>query len=97
LNYARVELPSTTLLVDLEDLVICPYCGPKNLKPAPAYTLFKDLNNGDFVLVRLHEPLLVFVWLGRTQSDVVKMVRVQWWVPMKKESNLDERHLYEDC
>jgi hypothetical protein len=36
--------------------------------------------------------------LGRTQGDVVKdeendffkMVRVQWWVPMKKGTNLDE-------
>jgi hypothetical protein len=48
--------------------------------------------------VRLHDPLLVLVWLGRTQSDVVKddqneffkMVRVQWWVLVKKRSNLDE-------
>jgi len=105
LNYARIELPSTTPIVDLEDLVICLYCGPKNLKPTPAYALFRDLNNGDFVLMRLHDPLLVFVWLGRTHSDVIKddqneffkMVKVQWWVSMKKESNSDERHLYEDC
>jgi hypothetical protein len=25
------------------------------------------------------------------------MVKVQWWVPMKKGSNLDEWHLYKDC
>jgi hypothetical protein len=25
------------------------------------------------------------------------MLRVQCWVPMKKWSNLDECHLYEDC
>jgi hypothetical protein len=25
------------------------------------------------------------------------MVRVEWWVLLKKGSNLDERHLYEDC
>jgi hypothetical protein len=30
-------------------------------------------------------------------NEYFKMVRVQWWVPMKKRSNLDERHLYEDC
>jgi hypothetical protein len=49
------------------------------------------------VIVRLHDPFLVHVWLGRIQSDVIeddqneffKMVRVQWWVPMKKRSNLD--------
>jgi hypothetical protein len=59
--------------------------------------LFKDFND-DFVLIRLHDPSLVFVWMGRTQGDVVKdeesalfkMVRVQWWVPAKKGINLDE-------
>jgi hypothetical protein len=58
------------------------------LKPIPAYTLFKYLNNGDFINVRLHGPFLVPIQMGRTQSDVVKddqneifkMVRVQWWV-----------------
>jgi hypothetical protein len=42
--------------------------------------------------------------MGRTQGDVVKdeenenfkMVRVQWWVRVKKGKNLDEQHLYED-
>jgi hypothetical protein len=75
------------------------------LKPAPTYTPFRNLNNGDFVFVSLHDPFLVPVLLGRTQSDVVKddqneffkMVRVQWWVPVKKGSNLDEQCLYEDC
>jgi hypothetical protein len=70
LNYASVELPSTTTIVDSEDPVICHYCGPKNLKSAPTYTMFKDLNNGDFVLVKPHDPLLIFVWLGRTHSDL---------------------------
>jgi hypothetical protein len=42
------------------------------LKSAPAYTLFKHFNNGDFIFMRLHDPLLVLVWLGKTQSDVVK-------------------------
>jgi hypothetical protein len=43
--------------------------------------------------------------MGRAKGDVVKddenenskMVRVQWCIPMKKGSNLDEQHLYEDC
>jgi hypothetical protein len=55
--------------------------------------------------VKLHDPFLVLIWVGRTQSDVVKvdqnenfkMVRVQWWVPVKKMSNLDEQHFHEDC
>jgi hypothetical protein len=62
------------------------------LKLAPTYTPFRDLNSGDFVPVKLHDPFLVPIWLGRTHSDVIKddqneffkMVRVQWWVPLKK-------------
>ncbi len=104
LDYARTKLPSTKLVVDSEDPIIHPYCGPKSLKLVFTYISFKDLNNGDFVLVRPHDPLLVTVWMGRTQSDVVKvdqneffkMVRVQWWNLMKKGSNLDEQCLYED-
>jgi hypothetical protein len=42
--------------------------------------------------------------VGRAQGDVVKdeentffkMVKVQWWVLVKKGKNLDEQHLYED-
>jgi hypothetical protein len=30
-------------------------------------------------------------------SEYFKMVRVQRWVLMKKGSNLDEWHLYENC
>jgi hypothetical protein len=70
LNSAKVELPSTTLIVDLEDPLIFPYYGPKNLKLAPTYTPFRFLNNGDFVLVTFHNPFLVPIWLGKTQSDV---------------------------
>jgi len=58
------------------------------------YTLFRNLNGEDFVLVRPHDPSLVLVWMGRTQCDVVK---VHWWVLMKNGANMDERHLYEDC
>ncbi len=73
-----------------------PYCGPKNLKPALAYTPFKDLNNGFFFLVRLHDPLLVSMLMGRTQSDVIKddqnthfkMAKLQWWDLVKERSNL---------
>jgi hypothetical protein len=85
--------------------MICLYCGPKNLKPILAYIPFRDLNNRDFVLVRLHDLFLVLVWMGGTYSDVVKddqnylfkMVKVQWWVPMKKRSNANEQHLYKNC
>jgi hypothetical protein len=48
--------------------------------------------------------LFLFRWEEQRVRDVIKdeeneyfkMVRVQWWVPMKKKSNLDVRHLYED-
>jgi hypothetical protein len=59
LNYAKVKLLSRRLVVNLEDLVIHPYCGPKNLKLVPAYTLFRDFNNGDFVIMILPCPCLV--------------------------------------
>jgi hypothetical protein len=63
-----------------------------------AYTSFKDLNVRDFVLVRPHNPNFVPLWMGKAKGDVVKdeeteyfkMVKVQWWVPMKKGSKLDE-------
>ncbi len=101
LNYVRDDFPSTTLVVDSEDPMIRFYCGPKNFRPIPAYTPFRDFNNGDFVLMKPHDPYLVLIWLGRTHIDVVKddqneffkMVRVQWWVPVKKRSNLDEQCL----
>jgi hypothetical protein len=55
--------------------------------------------------VKPHNPDLVPLWMGRVEGDAIKdeeikyfkMVRLQWWVPMKKGSNLDEQHLYEDC
>ncbi len=42
--------------------------------------------------------------MGRVEGDVIKdenseyfkMVKVQWWVPVKKRSNFNEWHLYED-
>jgi hypothetical protein len=80
------------LIVDSKNSIICPYCGPKNLKPNLTCTLFRDINNGDFFLVRLHDLLLVLVWLGKTHNDVVKddpneffkMLKMQWWIPVKR-------------
>jgi hypothetical protein len=66
------------------------------MRPLTAYTPFKDLNVGNFVLMGLHNLNLVPLWMGRVEGGVVKeseyfkMVRVQWWVPMKKRSKLDE-------
>jgi hypothetical protein len=66
---------------------------------------FKDLNVGDFMLVKMHDLDLVPLWMGKVEGDVIKdeeseyfkMVKVQLWVLVKKGSNLDEQHLYEDC
>ncbi len=71
------------------------------MKPLITYMPFRDLNVGDFVLVRLHDLDLVPLWMGRMDGDVIKdedseyfkMVKAQWWVP----DTMDERHLYEDC
>jgi len=95
-NYGKTKLLSTMQVVDCEEPIMRPYCGPKNLKPALAYTPFKDLNNGFFFLVRLHDPLLVSMLMGRTQSDVIKddqnthfkMAKLQWWDLVKERSNL---------
>jgi hypothetical protein len=79
-------------IIDPEDRIQIPYCGPNNTKPLIAYMPFRDLNVGDFVFMRSHDPSFVPLWMERTKGDVIKdekteyfkMVKVQWWVPMKK-------------
>jgi hypothetical protein len=46
-------------IIDPKDPIQVFYCGPKNMKPLTAYIPFKDLNVGDFVFMRLHDPNLV--------------------------------------
>ncbi len=65
-NYTRGLLPSTMEVIDLEDLIMCSYYGHRNLRPFLAYTIFKDINNGDFVIMKPHDPILAHVWMGRT-------------------------------
>jgi hypothetical protein len=65
------------------------------MRPLTTYTPFRNLNVGDFVLERLHNPNLDLLRMGRIEGDVVKdeeseyfkMVKVQWWVPMKKDQS----------
>jgi len=38
----------------------------QNLKIVLAYTPFKDLNNEDFIIMRLHDLILIHMWMGRT-------------------------------
>jgi len=60
LNYAKVELPSTMPVVDFEDPLISLIMGPRTWSWLPHTPPFRDLNNGDFVLVRFHDPF--FGW-----------------------------------
>ncbi len=105
-NYEHTSIP-IVVDVDLEDLVILPYYGPRNMHPSlntTTYTLFRDLFVGSFVLVRPSNPTIYLVWMGRAKSDVVRdkknenhrKVYVQWWVPMKKGAKNDEE-LYHNC
>ncbi len=88
----------TIVDVDLEDLVIPPYCGPRSMRPSLntiAYTFFCDLFVGNFVLMWLSNPIIL---MGKGENDVVrnqdnenyKKVYVQWWVPMRKGVRNDE-------
>jgi hypothetical protein len=42
------------------------------MRPLTPYIPFKDVNVGDFVLMRLHDPNLVPMLMGRAQGDIVK-------------------------
>jgi hypothetical protein len=46
-------------IVDPKDPIRVPYCEPKNMRPLTTYMPLRDLNVGDFVLVRLHDLNLV--------------------------------------
>lgn len=59
-------------VIDAKDQIMCPYCGPKFLKPIVLSIPFGDLNDGDFVMVKPHDTFLVLMWMVRTQCDVVK-------------------------
>jgi hypothetical protein len=42
-NYAKTSLSTVMDIVDPEDLIRIPYCGPKNTRPLITYMQFKDL------------------------------------------------------
>lgn len=42
------------------------------MRPLIPYIPFKDVNVGDFVIMKLHDPNLVPMLMGRTQGDIVK-------------------------
>jgi hypothetical protein len=50
------------------------------MKPLLVYTLFKDLNIGDFVFLRLHNPNLIPPWMERIEEgEVVKEVETEFF------------------
>jgi len=65
-NYFRVSLSTILVNVDPKDPIQRLYCGSKNMKPSITYTPFRDLNDEDFVLVRLHDPNLVSILDGKS-------------------------------
>jgi hypothetical protein len=48
-------------VIDAKDQIMCPYCGPKFLKPIVLSIPFGDLNDGDFVMVKPHDTFLVLM------------------------------------
>jgi hypothetical protein len=46
-------------IANAENPVQLPYCGLKNMRPLTTYTPFRDLNVGNFMLVKSHDPNLV--------------------------------------
>jgi hypothetical protein len=90
--------------VDLEDPIILPYCGLKNMRPSLkiiVYTLFQNLGLGNFIMVRHANLELYPMGMGRAKNAIVKdehyeNLHVQWWVSMKKGAR-NNRELYWDC
>ncbi len=74
-NHLQFAEPKLTILANKENIMLQPFYGSKNMKPimkmAP-YTPFINLHNGDFVLAWPSDLEVYLVWLGRTNSDVVK-------------------------
>ncbi len=62
--------------VDPKDLVITPYCGPKNMQPSlkiVVYILFRNLGLCEFVLVKLANLKLYPMWWERQRVRLWRM------------------------
>ncbi len=81
-NYAKTKLLSTMQVVDWEDPIMHPYCGPNNLKRVLAYTPFKDLNNGFFFLWSRMILSLSLCWWEEHKVMLLRMIKIyisKWW------------------
>ena len=92
--------------VTSEDVLLEPYCGPKNQQPDHIYNPWRDVLVGDFVLVRPSDPLLFPVWMGRALITVVRDENdtnygnclLQWWRPDRGGKHcVDDKHRYTNC
>jgi hypothetical protein len=64
-NYVRASVSTVMDVVDPEDPIQIPYCGPKNMRPLTVDMSFKKLNVGNFVFLKPHDPNLIPLWMGR--------------------------------
>jgi len=64
--YSKFSLSIIVINANLEGPIQRPCCGLKNMRPSTTYTPFKDLNDGDFVIIKPRDFDLVLVWMGRT-------------------------------
>jgi hypothetical protein len=103
-NYLRVSLLIAIVSANLEDPIQCPYVGRRTWALQIYTPHLKILMMG--ILFSLGRMILALSYLDekntrwcyeRWRECIFKMVRVQWWVPMKKGPNMDEWHMYENC
>ncbi len=74
-NYFRTSLLIIVVDVNTKDPIQHPYCGSKNMRPSIVYTSFRNLNDGGFVLVRLHDPMANFSLGGTIKNHFTKITR----------------------
>jgi hypothetical protein len=53
------------------------------MRPLTTYMPFKDLNVGDFVFMKLHDPNLVPLRMGRVKGDVIKDEKSEYFKMVK--------------
>jgi len=72
INHVRFFIPSIPIFDDIENPIILPYCGPKNMKMSSNTTTYTPFR--DFFLAHPSKSKMYLVCMGRAHSDVVKDV-----------------------
>jgi len=73
-NYAKASLSTIMDIDNTKDPIWFPYCGPKNMRPLTTYAPFRDLNVGDFMFVKLHDPNHIPLWTRRIDWHTPKLL-----------------------